>query len=448
MGALLAQRTWALPHLAAGCLALAAVSLLVHATPTYDPLSWLVWGREIAALELDTTEGPAFKPLPVAVTVLLAPLGDAAVWIWLAIARAAALFAAVLAWRIALRLSGGSVVAGAVAAVGVLVTESWLRHAGAGNSEGLLLALVLLALLRALDGHHRQAFALALGAALLRTETWPFLAAYALWLWRREPSVRPLIGAAVVALPLLWFGPDAVGADDPLRSSERAQIPNPGAPALAARPALESLGRAVGLMPLLVPAGVVLAVAAVRQRAVLLPAVAAALWIVLVAVMAELGYSGESRYAMPGVALLAIPAGVGLAWAVARVPALARRPGVVAGALAVAMVAGAAGSLAEQADRLAWEERFFGGADEAVAAAGGRDAVLACSPVHTAPFSRPAFAWELDVPISALSTETARGGMVFRSRVWPDVPVGPALEPPGGFTERGRAGIWQVMERC
>jgi hypothetical protein len=59
--------------------------------------------------------------------------------------------------------------------------------------------------------------------------------------------------------------------------------------------------------------------------------------------------------------------------------------------------------------------------------------------------------------------------MVFRSRVWPDVPVGPALEPPGGFkpsasprtpaaagapaasagfTEVARAGEWQVVERC
>jgi hypothetical protein len=131
------------------------------------------------------------------------------------------------------------------------------------------------------------------------------------------------------------------------------------------------------------------------------------------------------------------------------------------------MGAAATGPLADQADRLAWEERFFGGADEAVAAAGGRSEVLACSPVHTAPFSRPAYAWELEVPISALSTETARGGMVFRSRVWPEVPVGPALEPragfepraaaagspagsslPAGFTEIATAGIWQVVERC
>jgi hypothetical protein len=133
---------------------------------------------------------------------------------------------------------------------------------------------------------------------------------------------------------------------------------------------------------------------------------------------------------------------------VARVPGLARRPLPVAGLLVALMVGGAAGGLAADAHRLDHDAGFFGGADEAVVAAGGRPAVLACGPTYTAPYSRPAFAWALDVPISALSTETARGGMVFRSRVSPSTPLGPPLDTPGGFAERARAGDWQVVERC
>src|SRR5690349_22767192 len=53
--------------LTAGCGAIAALSLLLPSALTYDPMSWLIWGREIAHLDLSTTYGPSWKPLPVAV---------------------------------------------------------------------------------------------------------------------------------------------------------------------------------------------------------------------------------------------------------------------------------------------------------------------------------------------------------------------------------------------
>jgi hypothetical protein len=40
--------------LAFGCLLLAALSLLYPSTPSYDPWGWLLWGREIIHLRLDT----------------------------------------------------------------------------------------------------------------------------------------------------------------------------------------------------------------------------------------------------------------------------------------------------------------------------------------------------------------------------------------------------------
>src|SRR4051794_5767044 len=52
------------------CVALAALSLIAPSQPTYDPWSWILWGREIAHGELSTTFGPSWKPLPVALTTL------------------------------------------------------------------------------------------------------------------------------------------------------------------------------------------------------------------------------------------------------------------------------------------------------------------------------------------------------------------------------------------
>ena len=80
--------------------AAAASPLLVRAAPGYDPWTWLLWGREVAGGTLSTVDGPAFKPLPVAVCALLAPLGSAAPVVWVVLVRAAAGAALVLAYRL------------------------------------------------------------------------------------------------------------------------------------------------------------------------------------------------------------------------------------------------------------------------------------------------------------------------------------------------------------
>jgi hypothetical protein len=65
-------------RLAAASLALAAVSLLLPWALAFDPWSWLVWGREVTRLELDTAGGPSWKPLPVVATTILTLAGGAA----------------------------------------------------------------------------------------------------------------------------------------------------------------------------------------------------------------------------------------------------------------------------------------------------------------------------------------------------------------------------------
>jgi hypothetical protein len=452
----------------AGVVALAALSLLAPSQPGYDPWAWLLWGRELGRLRLDTVDGPAFKPLPVAVTALLAPAGDAAPALWLLIARAGAIGAVLLAARMAWRLAAGSPLAAAVAGAGVALTAGWWWHAAVGNAEGLFVALALGAFDRALDGRHRIALALALAAGLIRPEAWPFLGAYGLWLWRGAPQLRPALVAGAAALPALWLLPDLWGSGDLLRSLERARVPNPGAPATAQRPALASLREAAAL-PLL-PVGLaalatVLAASIGLRRALratrggplgrlgflvrhgattrrwaaaALPAVAGLAWIALVALMAEGGSSGEPRYALPSAG-----AGAGLA---AR--ALPTAPAAAAlTVIAVApFVALRAGDVRGEVRRAGDQAELYGSLEQAVERAGGRDALLACGRPVTGRYRGPAVAWALRVHKREVGFDPALAGAVLRSRVRRGAAVQPARPPAARVT--GRSLRWQVAVRC
>src|SRR5213595_1937066 len=82
------RRVPTLALLIAGCFALAAVSLLLPSVPTQDSWSWIVWGREVAHLDLDTSAGSSWKPLPVLFTSVWSLFGDAAPGLWIMTARA------------------------------------------------------------------------------------------------------------------------------------------------------------------------------------------------------------------------------------------------------------------------------------------------------------------------------------------------------------------------
>src|SRR3954466_4488878 len=118
-----------LPLLVLGCFALAALSLAGPSVPTQDSWSWIVWGREVAHLSLDTTAGSSWKPLPVLFTTPFSLFGDIAPELWLVVARAGGLLAILFAYRIAARLAGPplGVAAGGVGAAAV----------GGGGGAGL-----------------------------------------------------------------------------------------------------------------------------------------------------------------------------------------------------------------------------------------------------------------------------------------------------------------------
>ncbi len=426
-----------------------ASTLVVAAVPSYDPWAWLLWGREVAGGTLSTAEGPAFKPLPVAVCALLSPFGDAAPWLWVTLVRVAAAVGAVLAFGLARRLAGGSNLAGAIAAAGVLLCGALPAMTAAGADPALAIALALGAVTAWSAG--RPGLALALGAAcgLVRVEAWPFLAVAGVVAWRREPRLRAPVAAAAVLVPAAWFVPELLGSGDALRSSDRAQIPNPGQPALADVPFLASLEDAAGLplWPLWIGVAVLLAAAVRARRATpaLLPAAAGAAWLAIVALMAEAGFSGEARYAVPGAAMLAISGAVGLAL-------VARRHAVAAIAVVAAVAAAALprlddvdGIRREQAHQRALADQLA----TVLSAAGGRDAVLACGRPYVGRLRGPLMAYRMDVEKRHVEPDLPphAPGMVFRSRLHPDDPVLPAAVP-GGFVEVARTPEWQVLAAC
>src|SRR4051794_10773187 len=234
-GVAVARPAWlvGMVPLIAGCVALAALSLLLPSTPTYDPWAWIIWGREVVHLDLSTVGGPSWKPLPVLFTAPFSLFGDAAPDLWLAIARAGGLLALAMAFRLARRLAGGrwGLVAGAVAVLALLTSTGYIRAVWPGNSEGLLLAFLLWAIDSHISGRREQAFILGALAALLRPETWPFLGAYGLWLAWRNPRARKLVIGSAVVLLAVWFLPELWGSGELLRAAERANNPDPQSPA-------------------------------------------------------------------------------------------------------------------------------------------------------------------------------------------------------------------------
>ncbi len=237
-------------------LVIGGLSLLVPSTPSYDPWAWLVWGREIIHINLHTTGGPTWKPLPVVFTTIFALFGKAQPDLWLVIARAGAFAAVVMVFRLSYRLTRqiGSfftkpagatdgllailpaVLAGAIAALGLALSGGYVSSNALGYSEGLATAVVLIAAERHLSGKPRQAFAVGFLAALDRPEIWLFWGPYGLWLFWKDEGARKLVIGLFVLIPILWFLPEYWGSGHFLRGVTRAQHVRSNSLALAKCP--------------------------------------------------------------------------------------------------------------------------------------------------------------------------------------------------------------------
>ncbi len=450
--------TGGLAAIAVGSLALALLSLLLPTTPTYDPYAWLIWGREILHLDLVTDFGPSWKPLPVVFTTVFGLVPSAAPDLWVAIARAGAIASLLLAVRVARRLGGGWV-GGLVAAACLAISTGYLRFAWIGDSEGLLVALLLAGIDLHLSGRRRAALWMAFGACLLRPETWVFALAYALWLWRAEPRLHRTTIWLTVAGAVLWFGPELWGSGDLLRSSQRALDPNPNAIAFADFPAWEAIKRTVSMTPWPARIGILIVAAGWisgrwRDRAVGLIALVSVAWMLEVAVMTQRGYSGNARYMIAPVALACLAGGVGWGRAFALSARLGRGAAWAGAALAVALAAlllvSPARQLRPDYDSTVDEAHLNQALSGAIADVGGAAQVRACGTMTTGPFQVTPLAWRLDVHIRDVDLVPTVPGTVFRAGPPPrDIPGAPSVSVGDPrWKAVGRSGPWEVLQSC
>ena len=410
------------------CAGLAALSLLLPSEPSYDPWAWLVWGREIAFLHLHTESGPSWKPLPVAITLVLSPFSKLDDGIppalWLVIARTSALLALVLAFRVASRLAGpGRLVgagAGAVAAIALLLAPNWLRYMAHGNEVPMAVAFMLFAVDRHLDGARNHALILGFLACLLRPEVFPFLALYGLVLWRSQPALRNLIAGLAMVLPVLWLVPEWIGSGHPFGGASQARSEPSWSLSLHDKPWLAVLDRWQRMAGLPLELGALAGVAFAlrrRERATLVLTAVGLAWLALVVAMTQAGFSGNGRYLLPPLVIVSLLAGSGAARAAAAAGRLGG-PAAVAASCAL-MAVGAASDLGErlgrfqrQADSVAPLADLHRQLRDAVWDVGGPDEITR----YGAPTVNPAFsthlAWELKVPIA--DVESGRGdGVIF-----------------------------------
>jgi hypothetical protein len=469
--------------LAGAALIIAALSLLIPSTPSYDPWSWLVWGREIAHLDLVTTGGPTWKPLPVIFTTVFSLFGNASPDLWLVVARAGALMAVAMTFKIAWRIMRDLVpvpadargwvrtavflpivFAALVAAASLVNSKGFVTDNALGYSEGLMTALVLIALDRHLDGHRRQAFAIGFFAALDRPELWALWGPYGLYLWWKDPGARKLVAALFVLIPVLWFGPELWGSGHLFRGVTRAQHVRSNSAALAKCPFCTELRQHAWprvMFRIKIVALLAMAAAAFglwrtrsawwRSRDPLLPATRGRLlllvaglvgwlWWVGIAVLTQAGFSGNDRYLVLGSALISIVGGVGWGWGAAAAAKLAARyVGAIRRHLVVATTAAVGVALAILIATPPWigpsiidvpathralnyQAQLRTDMTRAVQAAGGSKRVLACGTVMTEGFQVPMLAWNLDVHTGRIQASPSEAGtgtppnVIFQTR--------------------------------
>ena len=470
---------------AVGCFALASLSAAVLPTvPSYDPWSWVVWGREVFDPHLSFTVGggPSWKPLPVMFTAVFGLFGGAAPTLWVITARASGLLALVGAWRLAAKLAGSFTegvvgagaklappIAGLVAVLGVLSTQEFFYYWFRGTSEPMLIATTVWAVDRFLDGRRAQAFLFAVAGGLIRPEWWPFLGLYGLWLWFKEPRLRVLIVAGFAAIPFFWFVPPWIGTGQPFIAATHAKDYNGH---LGNHPELEALRRAADLqvLPALIGAAIAVVWTWLRERdRVLLGLAACALvWILFVVAMVADGYPGLERFFLPASAIVCVLGGVGFARLAllvgGRLAPLARvsdgRHLVTLVGVGTALVAAlliaisiplassridAARAAKPTADQAV---KILDQLSEAVKAAGGHDAVLPCKSSIAAINHgvQTALAWKLQVTLERVHTVLRGPGVDF---------IGPHNSIDGGNAPvstrltvhrlLAQVGVWRVV---
>jgi hypothetical protein len=340
------------PLTAVGLLLLA--TLLVHEAgtrPGYDPYGWLVWGKLTIHWRLDTNGAPSWKPLPYLFTVPYALLGNHAIRLWMITAVAVSLSAGIFAWRIAWRLVDpprerryAGYAAGIVAVAGVFGIVQYSHYVMSAQSDSMIVALVLAAIDCYQCGRQRWSWVLWVLGSLGRPEVWPFMAAHGVWCWRRERSMRPMIGGGVVLIPLLWFGIPAISAKTAFVASDNA-LHSPRE--LHSNKFTGTFQRFLDQQTWLIQLAAVVAVVIAfldrrseRSRQTLMLAGGVVIWVLVEIAFAVHGFPAVPRYLFEPVAITGVLAGIAVGRMLLELPALLRRLAPRLSATAAAWVVG------------------------------------------------------------------------------------------------------------
>ncbi len=460
-----------------GSLALAGLSLVVmRGSIGYDPYSWLIWGREMAHLDLDTRTGAtSVKPLPMVFGTIFAFTGSKEPALWLFIARAGAIFMFGATFRLAWRVRGP--VAGIVAVAGLAVSDQLLGYLFMrGMAEPMAAAFTVAAVDAFLLRRQRWAVGCLVTAAYLRAEAWPILLIYLVWLAWPHGWVRR--GTAVVVgifVPVSWFLFDVFGAHQFFRSAQAASAQSAGGPLTKRYPGLATFTETWHLAsgPVVVLFVVGLAVTAVvwwrsghpirpldLSPAVTVYVVALA-WLIIDAVLAQGGFAtGAERYLLPAEALACVAVG----WLVCDAIDLLRQHL----AAVVPVVAGLAALVVFGAVMSPWlhrgEQQFHLGVQlgrsyddlahrlpHAIKAAGGRKQVIACGQITTQRFQVPLVAWQLHVHIALVTIVPQSTGVDFQQSGGPRITaaLAPHYRRVASFGRSGPdPGSWVVYSTC
>jgi hypothetical protein len=423
------------------CTVLGALSAAILPTvPSYDPWSWIVWGREVTSPHLSFIigGGSSWKPLPVIFTTIWGLFGSAAPTLWVITARVGGLLGLWGAWKLASRLVGGGwrgALAGAVAVAGIILTQDWVYYFLRGTSEVILIACTVWAVDRLLDRRHIQAFLLGAAAGLIRPEAWPFLFVYAVWLVWREPGFRRpghllILAAGLVAQPFFWFVPPYITTGHAFSAATQAAEYNGHLGANVLRTVV-ARGANDQVLPALILGilGVVIAWIRDRNRAILGIGLGVIAWWVVVVAETLDGYPGLERFFLPGAALTCVLAGVGVALLAQLAGDAAKRvspgAGTAAGALAAVILVALWLPFTTTTTRISDARAFFPAAstavttfdtlDHVIAAAGGRNAILPCRSSFIAinHSVQSGMAWKLDVTLERVGTQMTQPGLDF-----------------------------------
>jgi hypothetical protein len=339
----------------------------------------------------------------------LAPL------LWVVVARAGGFFAIGMTYKLAARFAGPW--AGVIAAVALIGENVFGYHFLRGNSEGLLAATVLWAVVRHLDGRTWSAFFLGVAAGLLRPEVWPFVALYGLWIvaarWREAPAWRALavVAGSGLFILVMWFVPEKLGSGDLLRAASRALDPVEGSPGQAAFPFGAAFSNSASALVVPTNVGGVLGVlfAFARRRthdgAVLLAiAGLSTLLMMSVAAGAQIGFTGNQRYVTLPASLVCVLSGVG--W-VEAVRAVGRRFGSVLalGLVGVLVLACAPFAVAREHRLHRWwtsieaQDSHDASISAAIKAVGAKR-ITSCGIVYASMFDPPRTAYDLHLHIN------------------------------------------------